>query len=75
MARSIRDRELHELARKAAEATGETMTPAFKTALGERLQRLAAASAEDQERRALAVLGLREGVVPCPCSTRARRRR
>jgi sulfite exporter TauE/SafE len=51
------------------------MTPAVKTVLGERLQRLAAASAEDQERRAPAVLGVREGFVPCPCSTRARRRR
>jgi antitoxin VapB len=39
MALSIKDRETDELARQLAEATGESLTEAVKTALRERLER------------------------------------
>ena len=41
MALNIRDPETHRLARAVADATGETMTEAVKTALRERLARIA----------------------------------
>ena len=48
---NIRDREVHELARRLAERTGETMTEAVKKALAERLDRTAVPVAADIELR------------------------
>jgi len=48
---NIRDREVHELARRLAERTGETMTEAVKKALVERLDRTAALAPADIELR------------------------
>ncbi|HET6469473.1 MAG TPA: type II toxin-antitoxin system VapB family antitoxin [Geminicoccaceae bacterium] len=56
MALNIRDPEVHELARKVAEATGETMTQAVKAALQERLQRIGRPSATERQRRVDAIL-------------------
>jgi antitoxin VapB len=48
---NIRDREVHELARRLAERTGETMTEAVRKALAERLDRTAAPVPADIELR------------------------
>ncbi len=51
MALNIRDAEVQALAREVAEATGETMTQAVKTALRERLARVRAVDEAERERR------------------------
>lgn len=56
MALNIRDREVRDLARKVADATGETMTQAVKTALEERLRRVAEAGDAEKKRRVQAML-------------------
>lgn len=48
---NIRDPEVHELARKLAARTGETMTEAVRTALAERLQRAETSSTGEVEQR------------------------
>jgi antitoxin VapB len=53
---NIRDREFHELARRLASRTGETMTEAVRTALAERLERTEAASPDDIEARRRKIL-------------------
>jgi antitoxin VapB len=55
VALNIRDREVHRLARAVAEATGETMTEAVRTALQERLQRVGQVSEEERRRRIAAM--------------------
>jgi antitoxin VapB len=55
MALNIRDREVHELARKVAAATGETMTQAVKVALEERLRRVGRPSEAERQRRVAAM--------------------
>jgi antitoxin VapB len=52
---NIRDREVHRLARAVAEATGETMTEAVKTALQDRLRRVSQVGEEEQRRRIAAM--------------------
>lgn len=51
MALNIRDQETHRLARAVAEATGETMTEAVKTALRERLARIGQVDEAERRRR------------------------
>jgi antitoxin VapB len=51
MALNIRDPTVHALARKLADATGETMSQAVKTALEERLARVGKVSEEERRRR------------------------
>jgi antitoxin VapB len=48
---NIRDPEVHELARRLAARTGETMTEAVRKALAERLQRTAEPTPEEIELR------------------------
>ena len=55
MALNIRDPEVHRLARAVADATGETMTEAVKTALQDRLRRVGQVSDEEQRRRIAAM--------------------
>lgn len=55
MALNIRDQETHRLARAVAEATGETMTEAVRTALRERLARIGQVD-ETERRRRLAAM-------------------
>ena len=57
MALNIRDREVSDLAREVADATGETMTQAVKTALRERLERVREVDAAEQQRRYDALYG------------------
>lgn len=56
MALNIRDPRAHELARKVAKATGETMTEAVVTALAERLERLRTERASCEAQRAARLL-------------------
>ena len=56
MALNIRDREVSDLAREVADATGETMTQAVKTALRERLERVREVDATEQQRRYDAIM-------------------
>ena len=56
MALNIRDREVADLARQVAEATGETMTQAVKTALRERLVRVRKVDEAEKQRRIEALL-------------------
>jgi antitoxin VapB len=51
MALNIRDPETHRLARAVADATGETMTEAVKTALRERLARVGQTDEAERRRR------------------------
>lgn len=51
MALNIRDPETHRLARAVADATGETMTDAVKTALRERLARVGQTGEAERRRR------------------------
>ena len=51
MALNIRDPETHRLARAVADATGETMTEAVKTALRERLARVGQTGEAERRRR------------------------
>jgi antitoxin VapB len=51
MALNIRDPETHRLARAVADATGETMTEAVKTALRERLAKVGEVSEAERKRR------------------------
>jgi antitoxin VapB len=51
VALNIRDRDVHELARRLADRTGETMTEAVKRALAERLERTTAAMPAEVEMR------------------------
>ena len=55
MALNIRDQETHRLARAVAEATGETMTEAVKTALRERLARIGQVDEAERRRRLAAM--------------------
>ena len=55
MALNIRDPEVHRLARAVADATGETMTEAVKTALQDRLRRVGQVSEEERRRRIAAM--------------------
>lgn len=55
MALNIRDPEVHALAKRLAEATGETMTRAVRTALEERLGRVGKVSAAERRRRLAAM--------------------
>ncbi|HEX6010532.1 MAG TPA: type II toxin-antitoxin system VapB family antitoxin [Geminicoccaceae bacterium] len=55
MALNIRDPEVHRLARAVADATGETMTEAVKTALQDRLRRVGQVSEEERRRRIVAM--------------------
>ncbi|MFO1046413.1 MAG: type II toxin-antitoxin system VapB family antitoxin [Geminicoccaceae bacterium] len=55
---NIRDPEVHELARRLATQTGETMTEAVRTALVERLQRTGRPTGAEVERRRRAILEL-----------------
>jgi antitoxin VapB len=48
---NIRDPEVHQLAREVAEATGETMTDAVRTALRERLERVRRVEEAEAQRR------------------------
>lgn len=66
MALNIRDPETHRLAREVAQATGETMTEAVKTALRERLARVRKVDEAERKRRvnALLELGRRFGELP-----------
>ena len=52
---NIRDPEVHRLARAVADATGETMTEAVKTALQDRLRRVGQVSEEERRRRVAAM--------------------
>jgi antitoxin VapB len=56
MALNIRDREVSDLARKVADATGETLTQAVKTALRERLERVREVDATEQQERYDAIM-------------------
>jgi antitoxin VapB len=51
MALNIRDPEVHRLARAVAEATGETMTEAVRTALRERLAKVGQPDEAERRRR------------------------
>jgi antitoxin VapB len=55
VALNIRDPEVHRLARAVADATGETMTEAVKTALQDRLRRVGQVSEEERRRRIVAM--------------------
>lgn len=59
MALNIKDPEAHELARKLAEQTGETMTRAVTEALRERLSRLTHAENPDATADDLLAIGRR----------------
>jgi antitoxin VapB len=59
MTLNIKDPEAHELARKLAERTGETMTRAVTEALRERLARLARAQKPDATADDLIAIGRR----------------
>jgi antitoxin VapB len=56
MALNIRDREVSDLARKVADATGETLTQAVKKALRERLERVREVDATEQQGRYDAIM-------------------
>jgi antitoxin VapB len=51
VALNIRDPEVHRLARAVADATGETMTEAVKTALQDRLRRVGQVGEEERRSR------------------------
>jgi antitoxin VapB len=51
VALNIRDPEVHRLARAVADATGETMTEAVKTALRERLAKVGQPDEAERRRR------------------------
>lgn len=51
MALNIRDPEVHELARKVATATGETLSDAVKVSLRERLKRVQVVDEVERQRR------------------------
>jgi antitoxin VapB len=53
---NIRDPEVHQLARDVAEATGETMTDAVRTALRERLERVRRVGEAESQRRYEAIM-------------------
>jgi antitoxin VapB len=55
VALNIRDPEVHRLARAVADATGETMTEAVKTALQDRLRRVGQVGEEERRRRIAAM--------------------
>jgi antitoxin VapB len=55
MALNIRDPEVHRLARKVAEATGETMTQAVRKSLEERLGRIGQVGEAERQRRLAAM--------------------
>lgn len=57
MALNIRDPEAHRLAREVAQATGETMTEAVKTALRERLARVRQSMDADAQARFDDIMG------------------
>jgi antitoxin VapB len=59
MTLNIKDPEAHELARKLAEQTGETMTRAVTEALRERLARLARAQKPEATAHDLLAIGRR----------------
>lgn len=56
MSLNIRDAEVHRLAREVAEATGETMTDAVRTALQERLERVRRVDEAASQRRFEAIM-------------------
>jgi antitoxin VapB len=56
MVLNIRDPEVHTLARRVADATGETMTQAVKTALEERLRCLGTVAEAEKQKRMQAIL-------------------
>lgn len=56
MALNIRDPEVHRLARAVADATGETMTDAVKSALRDRLAKVGKVDEEERERRFAALM-------------------
>ena len=70
MALNIRDPEVHRLARAVADATGETMTEAVKTALPTASRRRQVSEAE-RERRFAAIWSTL-AVSSCPSSIRDR---
>ncbi len=55
MALNIRDPEVHALARKVADAAGETMTQAVRRSLEERLSRIGQVSEAERLRRLAAM--------------------
>lgn len=55
MALNIRDPEVHELARRVAAVTGESLTDAVRTSLQERLKRVQVVDEAEKQRRIAAM--------------------